>query len=202
MSSIVDLEVNSEKTELLNPVLEWPPRDQYMFQCCNRYWFLSKNLVWWICTALTMTMVGGIIYGTKCQQEKSENAMYHRRFCNTTSYQIVYPEVYGKMSIQSESCQWNDIHYFDCGDGSTFTQDLCLAEKLNQFNNHAWPCVVRIFDNNQLDCNTLPRQEAPDSDKIASCAIAISFLITGSSTSFVLLIVFFWCSLIVIKDKK
>jgi hypothetical protein len=168
---------------------------------CHRTYFMKKRDLMPLLVTLALLLSGIIMYGTKCQQEKRENAMYHNYFCNTTQFSIVPPAT-GLMTFHSsgQECQWVNIRYFDCQDDDALSQKTCSVEKTNQFNNMNWPCVVRFLDDQKVDCQTLPRWEKPDDNKILTCALGMSFMIVGGAWSFCFLL-FLWMSTIVIRHE-
>jgi hypothetical protein len=156
--------------------------DADTFKCSvyDRTYYIRKCDCGILLFFLALFCSGGIMYGTKCQQEKRENAMYHYYFCNTTQYELV-PPASAIITFHSSGfeCQWSNISYFDCQNNDALSQRVCVVEKRNQLNNPDWPCVVRILDNKRIDCQTLPRSDIPDDNKIITCGVGIAFLICG-----------------------
>lgn len=180
---------------------------------CHRTYNIRKRELSSVILCLFLVFCGAIMYGTKCQEEKRENAMYHDSFCNTTRFHIEPPAT-GIMTFHSSDleCQWTDIQYFDCQDNDATSQKMCIVKNTNQFNNMEWPCVVRMIDdqripndqritnNQKIDCQTLPRLEKPDNDKILTCALGSTFMIVGGSFGFCFSLIL-WLSTEVIRHE-
>jgi hypothetical protein len=203
MSTTIEIVSHStESTELLLGTTnhKYPPKNTFVFHTLGQHHFVDKRIgaIWFL--GIAMVISAGILYGTLYQQQKNQDNMYQRTLCNTTHYEIMYPETIGIMSFKSGSCNWVNVQFFDCSVESD--RNLCLIEKSNQFNNPAWPCIVRKPDSEHIDCDTIPRLTFIDPAKSLVFAMILVGFIGGGELIFFSTLALYFCFWMVIPDRK
>lgn len=112
---------------------------------------------------LAMLISAIYINVTVVNRDIAEANMYQWKTCNTTAFRLRDTDLTGIATYHTNtfvnSCEWIDVPIFSCNSGDD--SGRCVIEQTNRYNNPKWMCMLRVLNDDQIDCSIRARSDSP-----------------------------------------